>query len=255
MISGGQTTIGFITNLRPLIFVPMFESVGEINFKHHGPRPPFADLAIGVTPVLDSVAPMSGEAGTRAPAWSNDDATATGANLTQTVCSGFLFYRNADFSLNQVPWAFGNSGGAASARFQNIGTDAVAVLWDDGPNRYLSQLDPTEGLSTNVWHMTAWRQPANSDGVNWFHDGTFYANSDAAVTDSLTGVATNNYSFADVNIVAGADRFALGRQADTGGANPYTGDFFHLMIDDRLWTDTEIQNLWDLAIVNGLNSV
>ncbi len=255
---GSLSLLGTIIQARPTNFFSMYEAVASTRFSNSGihPSPSNEDVTITVAPTLAAITPMALEPGTLAPTFNGttqQTISTSSNNLNYTAFTAIAFIRQTTLATSMI-WDFGNSGGAFQCNFQALGGTALFFTARDGVagDTYSSQWN-SGGLTVNVWSMIAMRQPADGTGVNWFKDGIFAANGDVDVTNILAGNATNNWSFNDINGLAGTSRFAISHAANTSFGQRLTGNMFGVVIDETIWTDEQLTALWNLALAQGLN--
>lgn len=171
--------------------------------------------------------------------------------IPYTLATNVAFFKAASFVAVQVLYDHGNSGGTIGTRLHTQDDKFLAIIGSEVGDRYICTLTLPASIVVNTWHMIGWRQAVDGNGVDWFFDGTFFANADAEVVNAFDGAGDVDFSYGSIG---GPTRFAIGSRANTGISNRFTGSEFHVVIDDKVWTNAQLLQLWELAIANGLNA-
>lgn len=261
---------GLIDEQKPKKFFKLWElATGANNASDHGSEPSTGLLDTGAPPPTHAAeTPMASDPTQTAPSFNGTTAhylstfsnDVAGAHSAFNIGTVFAFFKlSASPAGVQMIWEQGNAGGATDIQFfffDNAGTHEVWIRTrlDGGANFMASVLIPA-AIADNVWHMAAFRQPGLGAGPNAFFDGAFFTTADAELTNSVGGTGDlDDWCAETVAAVAPAVRMAIGANVDTIPANFWDGLIFGVVIDDVLWSDANLNAVWNRALANGLNA-
>jgi len=250
-----NSTRNFINELLPQHFYTLSQVVGSTNFGDSGVGP--AGIPIVNSPLFANSIPMANEAITTAALFDGVNDHGVNTNDVDGFDTGtvFVFFNlAASLAANAQFYGQSNSDGATRFILQFFADDRVRIFISRdgaGVNVYSSFFDYSALLTFNTWHLLAARQ--DGTGITWFFDDQFFTVADAEVTESTLGNLDNTAWLAETLVAAApADRSFMG--ADAVGNQPFAGQVFNQVNDDRVWTDTELTDLFNLAVTNGLNA-
>lgn len=251
---GANFTRTFINELAPQHFYTLSQEVGSANFGDSGVGP--AGIPIVNTPVFANSVPMASEPITTAALFDGVNDRGLNPNDVDDFDTGtvFAFFNVAGAPGNAQLFGqeFDLGGTIFLLQFLAAGDTVRITITRDGgaTNFYNSEFDFSALLTFNTWHLLAARQAGA--GVTWFFDNQFFTVADAEVTETTLGNLDNTAWSAETLVATNpADQTILG--ASGGGTQLFPGQVFNLVSDDRVWTDTELTDLWNLALTNGLN--